>query len=178
MPGTVGAVIDPDRWLADEAVRRAVDERRARQWDELVTSSGSTLAGVLVDAAEAGGEVTLETVTGRTVTVRVTAVAADHIRVSAPDGAVGILRLGAVATVAGGPPGPGSGRRGPDPRDLVEALAGLAEERPEVVVRIAGRTEPLRGRLDAVGVDVCTIRQPHRAVRVATGAVTEVWWDT
>jgi hypothetical protein len=150
---------DPFAELADRA--RAEAASRARRRERSLTqqaAEAATLAGTLLDLAEAGSPVVIRTAAGRTHRGDIVSVGRDYCRVAVAGGTV-YVALGAVVAVRPERrhPSPAAGDR-PPPLDLHlgEALARLAPERPRIMV-VAGTGEALSGELVAVGVDVLTL---------------------
>lgn len=150
---------DPFAELADRA--RAEAAGRARRRERALAQQAAeraTLAGTLVDLAEAGTPVAVRTTSGRTHRGVVVAVGRDYCSLAVPGGTVHVA-LGALAVIRPEQvtPAPASGDR-PPPLDLTlaEALARLVGERPRVVLVAAGG-EPLGGELVAVGAEVATV---------------------
>jgi hypothetical protein len=144
-------LLDDARGEASAASRGR--ERLLRQAAE----EGATLVGTLLDLAEAGAHATVRTTDGRTQQGAIRLVGADFF---ALDGDVWIA-LAAVATVRPNPGEhhpPASGDRHPatDLR-LLEALAGIAPERPRLAIVTDGG-DVVAGELRSVGADVVTLR--------------------
>lgn len=137
--------------LLDRA--RAADALAARARERLlrtVAEEGATLAGTLVDLAEAGAEVRVRTTFGRPASGPVRFVGSDFAVV----GDVWV-RLSAIVAVLGAS-SPAAGDRAPSDVLLSEALHRIATERPRVALATPG--EVLAGELVAAGVDVVTVR--------------------
>jgi hypothetical protein len=136
-----------DRARADEARRTRSRQRWLRQQAE----EDAGLVGTLVDLAEAGLAVTVQTTSGRTHHGVLAAVATDFVvlgGVVVPTAAIALLRAAATPT---------GDRPPPVELGLRELLAGASGHRPRVRVGVAGTDQPLVGELRAVGVDVVTI---------------------
>jgi hypothetical protein len=165
--------------LLDEArgADAASSRRRARQLEAAATE-GATLAGTLLDLAEAGTSVSVGTTAGRTHHGVVRLVGTDFVVLGGGDGE-SWLATASVTTVRTTPDErarPASGDRPAVDLRLVEALGRVAEGRPELVVLLVGG-EQLAGRLWAVGQDVVTVALAgdHRAlVYVSAPAVLGV----
>jgi hypothetical protein len=175
--------VDPLLELLDEA--RAGDASAARvreRWLRRQAEDGATLAGTLLDLAERGAPVSVRTTTGRTSHGAIAAVGTDFVVLQSEEGRDTCLRLQAVAAVR-----PAVGERhavatgdrlAPLDLLLVEVLAGLAPDRPRLVVLAGG--DLVAGELRAVGVDVVTLRldgdRPSLCY-IAAGAMDEVVVD-
>jgi hypothetical protein len=172
-------VVDELVRLLDDArgVEAAGSRRRARRLEAAATE-GATLAGTLLDLAEAGTSVAVGTTAGRTHHGVVLLVGTDFVVVGGGAGE-SWLATACVTTVRPGPEErgrPASGDRPAIDLRLVEALGRVADDRPELVVLLVGG-EQLAGRLWAVGQDVITVALAgdHRAlVYVSAPAVLGV----
>lgn len=171
---------DPHLDLLDDArLADALAERsRDRSLRQRATDTAS-LAGTLRDLAERATPVVVATVGGRRHRGQVRGVAADHVVLDTPAGRVH-LRREVLATIrpqhgAAAPPAQGE-RDAVDDLLLGEVLARIVGERPTVVLGFDGATESVRGRLDAVGEDVATVRVDGggELVYVPIPSVTEV----
>lgn len=150
---------DPFAELADRA--RAEAASRARRRERALAQQAAeraTLAGTLVDLAEAGTPVALRTTAGRTHRGAVVAVGRDYCSLAVAGGTVHVA-LAAVGVVRPeqAVAAPASGDR-PPALDLTlgEALSRLLAERPRVMLVVAGG-EPVVGELVAVGAEVATV---------------------
>lgn len=169
---------DPDRLVADERVAEAVEARRRQHATRRRGEDDARLSGVLAGLVEHGGHVTVRTRAGGHWQGPVLAVGRDHCVVAAVDGEA-VLRLSGIVSVT--PPVDavsGSAqdtRRFDDGEGFVARLRPAADERAEVVLRLDGPDEVVRGHLLAVGEDLVTVRlEGDRGVRyLALAAVTD-----
>lgn len=179
-----GLVARLERWAAEARVTEAASARSRERWLRQQAGDAATVTGTLVDLSERGATVVLRTREGRRHRGRVTAVATDFVVVAADAGGLVLVALDAVASFgASGDSESDLLRRAGGDRPpavdltLAAALAGLAGERPAVAVVTAGRGDPVRGELAAVGEDVATVRPdgaPRATVHVPLAAVSEV----
>jgi len=162
---------------AEEAVRsRGIERTLLHQ-----AAAGASVAGLLLDLAEEGAEVSIRMTSGRAHQGAVRAVGRDFAVVGPPE-AQNCLVLDAIAAIRRRP-----GRRSPDASgdrpparhlSLAAYLGGLAADRPRVAIVAAGEPAMLVGELRAVGRDVATVRlegQPPVTVYVALASVSEVF---
>lgn len=176
----------------DAALRRLVEDERARYaaTDRGVTrrlreqaAEESTIAGTLLDLAEAGVGVGVRTTSGRLHQGVVRGVGGDFCALRLGSGRWLYVAAEAVASVrveAGVGDGDPGTRHDVLDRRLEEVLALLAPERPRVMVWSGTDPDPVVGELRAVGIDLVTVRLdgPRRAAcHVRLGAVSEVAVD-
>lgn len=159
---------DPHLRLLDDARQaQAVADRSQRRLLQEADEQDATFLGSLQDAAEAGGQVVLETTVGRRVRGTVRALAADHVVVDGEHGTAWV-RLSAVTVLRGPSPAGGRGARGgvragggerPDRPDVpfARALRSAVEHRPTVEVVFAGGAST-RGVAVGAGRDVLTLQ--------------------
>lgn len=166
-----------EAWAAAARVEAAAASRAREFWLRRVAEEGATLAGLLIDLAEAGGEVGV-IAGGRPVHGRIVAVAEDFIAMRSSAGPLVLLPLTTITTVrpARGSAEPATGDR-PPAADATFAgvLGGLAAERPRVQLHTANDAA-LAGVLVASGDDVVSLRLDGAAgvAYVATGRVVDV----
>jgi hypothetical protein len=164
---------------------RAADAARSRMRERTLRDAAgadATLAGILLDFAEAEARVAARTVFGRTVHGRVAVVASDAVVIESEAGLPTYLRLDGVAWVrrqpGSAPRADVSGDRPPPRTATFSALVGaLAGERPRVALAVLGEAALLSGELRAAGSDVLTLRldgDPPVTVYVALAQVSEV----
>lgn len=181
---SVGLARDPTVDLLDEgSVDAAVAARLARRRNEQVEADIATFVGMLRDVAERRVGVTVHGDDDRRFQGIVIAVAADHLVMVTPARQRVCLRLEAVHLVRVEPGSAAAVPRGDRPAAqdllLVERLARWLDDPPHVAMYIAGRDEPIRGRLVAVGEDVVTVRgdHDHHPTWIAAAAVRCVATD-
>lgn len=169
---------DPTVTLRDDAsVEDAVAQRLARRHLEQAESDFATFLGLLRDVAERGVDVTVHGDDDRRFQGVVIAVAGDHIVVDTPARQRLHLRLDAIQMVRVEPGHdaaiPRGDRTAAQDVLLLERMARWLDEPPYVALFVAGRPDPVRGRLVAVGDDVITIRGDHdrHASWIPAGAV-------
>lgn len=145
----------------DEALRTAVEARGDQRLLTRVASESATFAGTLLDLAERRVGATLLLQDDHAVQGLVVSVAPDHVVLATDADQHTHVRTEAIvaARVDHDVHVPvAQGHR--DVRDglrLMERLTRWEEERPVLAVVVQGRTEPLRGRLVAVGEDVISL---------------------
>jgi hypothetical protein len=172
---------DIDRLLADLARwtgdRRASDEahsRREEAWLRRQAEEEARFTGLVLDLAEQGATVTVQTTAGRRHHGTVVAVADDFLVLDAHRPV--LLAYRAIAVVRSTAAVAGPSRVAPLGTRLVHALAGIAADRPRVLLVVDG-SEPLHGELRSVGHDILALRLdgPDGAVlHVRLDAVGEV----
>jgi hypothetical protein len=156
-----------DRFLDEARLAEAARARQQERWLRQVDEEGASLVGVLVDLAEGGGAVALETVVGvHRGCIHVVAhdfcilrsergevwVAYDSLSVVRPD----VAARQAIA----------SGNRVAADLQLVDGLAALLAERPRLTLLLeAGRR--VTGTLVGVGLDVISVRLEGETAPVA-----------
>lgn len=161
-----GRVSDPTVDLRDRAtVDDAVATRRSRRQLEHVESELATFVGTLRNLAERGVGLTVACEDDRRFQGVVLAVATDHVVMATPAGQRVHLLLDAVHAVHVEPEAtagiPRSSRDAAQDLLLLERMARWLDDRPDVALFLAGRPEPVSGRLVAVGEDVVTISRDH-----------------
>jgi hypothetical protein len=152
------------RWAADDRARAAAAARTSERWLRQQDAEAATVAGTLVDLAEAGSEVTL-IVGSRRLAGRLVGVASELCVIEARSGVASVVAtthltavVPAAGTGRGHRDGPATGGRGAAmTTTLVDALAGFTAEGAPVRLWLAGG-ETLTGELIATGVDVVTLR--------------------
>jgi hypothetical protein len=185
LPGA-GLGSDPDRdlearlttWTADARTDERIASRRREQWLRTAAREEATFAGVLVDLAEGGHPVALETRSGRRHTGLVRSVTAEIVQVeTGSDGTVLLRTAALVGLRAASPSRTVTGVARPLAHlTLAEAIARFAEDRPRVAVVTAGGGT-VSGVLEAVGLDVLVVRpetQHSTTVYVPVDGVDEV----
>jgi hypothetical protein len=175
---TTSPATDPTVRLRDDgSVEDAVAARRARHHFAQVESELATFVGTLRELAERGVEVTIRGDDDRGFQGVVLAVATDHVVMATPPGQRVHMLLDAIHTVRVEPGSragiPRSSREAAQDLLLLERLDRWLDDPPDVAIFVAGRIDPVRGRLTAVGDDVLTIRDDHdeHPTWIAAGAV-------
>lgn len=170
---------DLARWSADRRVDAAARSRSDEAWLRRQDEEEARFTGLLVDLAESRVPVTIRTANGRQHHGVVEAVADDFLVLRAATGRAVLLPYRSVAVLRPSvAEGPGSARRPPLGTRLVHALAGMAVDRPRVLLVVDG-DETVTGELVSVGVDIATVRldgtgTPPAVVHVRVDAVAEV----
>ncbi len=165
------------RWTASGAVDQAAVERARQRWLQQQIGESATLAGALADHAEAGRRVAVSTLSGRRTSGVVTAVGVDFVVIREANLGEVMIPLTRLAVVRSAP-GEAEAVGDQTPRYemvMAHALAQLAIERPSVLV--AAGNEAVRGELQTVGSDVCTVlvNGPQRnSVHIAFVAIDHV----
>lgn len=136
--------------------------RRRRRMLQRAEGEEQTLAGLLHRLAEARAAVVVATRDGRTHRGVATAVGADFLATTADTGLPLLVRRDAIASVRLGPgQRPVSAGTAPAPaRDvhLLELLAELAPDGPQISVQVDGDASGMTGQLVAAGRDLVTVR--------------------
>lgn len=168
--------------LVDDVMHDEVVRRRAfRRGIADRAAESATWAGTLRDLAERRSAMTVHLVGGRVHRGRLTAVAADHLVVTG-DGPVTVLvATSAVRSLrpqADLPRASAQGdRRAGDDRTLTEALDELLAHDTDVVVGLQGVVDPVRGKAEALGEDILTVRTPAGgAVLAPIHAIADITW--
>lgn len=169
---------DADAWAAEQRADAAIAGRSRSRWLARQAAEEATFAGVLVDLAERGDEVVVRTRAGRSHRGRLTLVSEALVVIETASARVAVPfdRMGAVRRDGASTEGPTGDRRPIGGPALGTWLAALVGDRPIVALSLDGDSEPLRGELLAVGVDVVTLRLGARAttVHVRLQSVSEV----
>ena len=149
---------DLGAWAAEARVDDVIVQRRRTVWLRRQAEEEATLAGVLVDLAEQGRAVSVQTAAGHHHRGRITIVGRDLVGLSSPEGLVALVRLGAVVAVR---PQPGTPKvTGDGPLDLTTTLrrelTELHHDRARVVLTLPG-AQTVVGALEGVGLDVVSV---------------------
>ncbi len=148
------------RFLADQRVDDAAAARTREHWLRQMSGEDGTFAGTLLDLAEQRRPVVVATTNGRRHRGELRAVGLDFCVVAGAHGQVLVARraITSVRTERGpGLPVPAGDRSVAVGAELVTTLAGLAADRPRVlVVTLAG--EALAGELRGVNIDSLSLR--------------------
>lgn len=169
---------DLARWAGDRRSDEAAQSRSQEQWLRRQAEEAARFTGLALDLAEQGVSVGVATTTGRRHHGAVVAVAEDFMVVHAPGGHAVFLPYRALTVVraSASDVGTPSARVAPLGARLVHALAGLAADRPRVLLVLEGG-ETISGELTSVGVDVLAVRidaTPPAVVHARVDAVCEV----
>jgi hypothetical protein len=173
-----------EEWSAAARAREATDARSRERSLRRQAAEEATLAGHLMDLAEAGSTVILRTTTGRRHHGAVVAVGYDFVSVSSPTGRTVYVAIDAVAVVQPtararrSPEALGSARPVTTELTLAEALREAAADRPRAQLRLRGGPEDaLTGELRSVGLDVLGIvtdGDPTAPAYVRLASVSEI----
>lgn len=170
--------LSPEASLQTLVASDAVNARQRRHWGRQEDRETTTLVGLLVNLAEWGGDVSLDVDGGRRFVGALRGVGADVATLHGRDGRALVISLDYVSLVR-----PQASDRtehtGDRPATLNalfnEVLAELSTDRPSVAVHL-GRGEPVQGRLQWCGLDVCCLRSgtPAQPVYVPLMAIAAV----
>ena len=165
-------------WAGERRGRAAARSRQDEAWLRRQAEEEARFTGMALDLAEQGEGITIRTTTGRQHHGNVVVVAEDFLVVRVAGGAPVLLPYAAVAVLRPPPgavaPDASSSRRPLLGTRFVQALAGLAADRPRIGV-VVGGGEAMNGELRSVGADVLTLRLEGGAtVYVRVDALTEV----
>jgi hypothetical protein len=153
-------------WLDDLKANAAVRSRARRPWLVRQAAGEQTVLGLLSDLRDARHPMVVETVAPARHRGLVHVVGPDVVVVRTDQGADVVVPLVAVAGVRLGPAGAratgGPARRSRSEARLMTVLGALADAEAPVVTRPRGGNEPLRGRLEAVGSQIITVRLEGR----------------
>jgi hypothetical protein len=167
---------DADAWAAEQRADAAIAGKSRSRWLARQAAEEATFAGVLVDLSERGEEVVVRTGAGRSHRGRLTLVSEALVVIETASARVAVPfdRMGAVRREGDFTEGPTGDRHPIGGPALGTWLAALVGDRP--IVALSLDSEPLRGELLAVGVDVVTLRLGARAttVHVRLQSVSEV----
>jgi len=157
-------------------VDEAAAARARERWLRQQAGEEATLVGVLLDLAERGTAVVVESAGGRRQRATITAVAEDFCALRTDQGGDALVAYAGVDSVAPLDDVASSGDR-PRALDmtLIEAIAVMAAERPRVLV-VARDGTSRAGELTSVGRDVVTMRTDGtpRHVYLPVSAIAEV----
>lgn len=150
---------DPWQDLLDDARAQEAGAARGRErWLRQAAAEDATLAGVLLDLAEARAEATVQSSSGRAHRGRVVLVGSDVVAVETSPGPLALVALRSVVSVcpeAG--PGPVGSRPAPEGPGLLDLLATAAAD-DEIVLLTGPSGATVRGVLAGVGADVVALR--------------------
>jgi hypothetical protein len=165
-----------EAWLAELQVEEAAHGRARTAWLLRQAAEEGTFIGVLLDLAERGQSIALETASARHHAGSLVALGRDFFALRGRHDHLVLLRYTAVASVRAGPhAAPTIGdRRAAATATLLGALTALAGAGRRIIVPAGGGTA-VQGELHAVGVDVMTVRLDDRsAVYVPLASVGEL----
>ena len=159
-PAGTGLLGRLSAWAATARVDEAVQARAREAFLRRTAGEGATFAGILLDLAERGGAVVVTVAGGRRHRGLLRVVGADFLVLVTDQGSQVLVARGGVVSVR--PDARASPVSGDRPLALAagtaEVLAMLAEDRPRVLVVVAGDGEGVAGELRAVGQDVLVLR--------------------
>jgi hypothetical protein len=173
---------DPYVGLTDHATLRGAVAERGRERDRRDRAAEvATWDGTLRDLAERGAHLVVRTAGDRMHRGILLAVGIDHVAVRLANGATVMIAADTVRSVR---PEPGSvapvamgDRERSQDRTLVEALAVVIEDRPDVVLGLRDTVDPVAGTVVGLGDDVVTVRlsgADRATVYLPLAAVREV----
>ncbi len=170
--------LSPEASLQTLIASDAVGARQRRYWGRQEDRETTTLVGLLVNLAEWGGEISLDVDGARRFVGALCGVGADVAMLRGRDGRALVISLDYVSLVR-----PQASDRkehtGDRPATLSavfhEVLAELSADRPSVAIHL-GHGEPVQGRLQWCGVDVCCLHSgtPTQSVYVPLMAIAAV----
>ena len=150
-----------ERWAGEARVDAAAASRAREHSLRRQAEEDATVAGVLVDLAEAAIPVRVHLRSGGTVSGTIRAVGVDVVAVEhgGPDGALSLVALGAVASVrtGAGARAVAGDRAVVSTLRLVDVLAGVAGERASVLVHTDDGAA-VAGEARGLGRDVLVVR--------------------
>ncbi len=158
------------QWAAEQRAGDAVGARGRVGWLHRQAAEAATLPGVLIDLAERGAPVTLETLGGPCQGV-VEVVTSGLCALRRPGGGVALVALEAVTALRGTDEAATGDRTPAVELDMAGALSALAADRCEVTVVLPGGAEAA-GVLETVGIDLVCLRGDQGSVLVALDAIT------
>jgi len=170
------AGVELEAWVARLRAGEEIEARRREVWARQQLSEDATLAGVMVDLAERGPHVVVDSCRGSR-TLRIVAVGRDFC--AGVDRSRWVLvALGAVESIRSTSASlqPGGHRAHTLDVTLAEALSDLLADRPRLTMATtSGRL--VSGELRAVGADVVTVRtesDPPGVAHVVLDRIVEV----
>ena len=170
--------LTPEIALQTLIASEAVSARQRRHWGRQEDRETTTLVGLLVNLVEWGGDISLDVDGGRRFVGALRGVGADVAMLRGRDGRAVLISLDYVSLVR-----PSASDRqehtGDRPATLSavfhEVLAELSTDRPSVAIHL-GQGEPVQGRLQWCGLDVCCLHSgtPTQSVYVPLMAIAAV----
>ncbi|MFA9432657.1 hypothetical protein [Egicoccus sp. AB-alg2] len=154
---------DPYLQLTDRAAHEAAVRSRAeRRRRQALAAGTATWLGTLRDLAERRAIVVLQVRGGRPLRGLLVALSSDHLVLVTASGGRVHLRLSAVRTARpepgrGAPPASGD-REAPSTATIEDVLDALAEEGGSAALLLGDVVDPVRGRIEAIGEDVVSLR--------------------
>lgn len=164
--------------LGGASADRAFDERQSRRWQHQVDEESATWEGTLLDLAERGTQVALDTTRGGRVVGHLTGVGTDVVvlsRGNAPD--LWLRRASIVSLSLLERTLVSSGSREAKSVTLQALIFSAAAFRPAISMVLTGQIAVINGVLMSCGVDVCLVRtdsEVRRNIVVHLAAVDEV----
>lgn len=166
-----------ERWLAGGRVDDAASARSKAHWLGQQLSETASISSMLLDLAESRTQIRLAIVPSSVLVVSVVTVGIDFVIAVDGHGQEHIISIGSIQRIemAQGKP-PIGAQREVAQIGLLEVLALVTEERPEVVVhdRLGSGA---RGELTRVGLDHVVLRvreSDYRSIVIATNAIARV----
>ena len=169
---------DPAEWLSELRRRGAIDERRRQRWLETAMHESATMAELLRELAATQADVVVETSAGGRHAGSISLVGVDVVVVS-NGGRSTVVTLAAVAAVRS--TRHRQRRTGVDVAagvdvTLLELLADRLDDRPDLVVTVAGG-QRITGQLATVGHDLVVVHPDTpepQSVHVAAATIVDV----
>jgi hypothetical protein len=169
---------DLARFAATTRVGAAVRARSRERWLRQQVLESTTVAGACWSLAEAGRPLAVTTVGGRTHQGVVRSLGEDFVSLVVASGQEVLVPLAMVAVLVPGRDDMPTGRPVRPGTSLVEAVAHLAAERPQVAVWCSGADAPVVGELWGTSAEVAMIIPTHgereRVAYVRLSAVVEL----
>lgn len=180
-----GLLADLSRWTAEARAEEAARSRAKESWLHRQAAEEATWAALTMDLAEQAAPVVVHSVHGRSHQGRLVAVGADFVLLAPTDSSATaratFLPTHAVALLRPGPgmrwtPSAGSRQAAQPGARLADVLAGVALERPRVVVG-TGSGDTIAGELSWAGTDIAGLRvhaEPRSVLAVRLSALSEL----
>ncbi len=148
-----------ERWLATARADDAAAARARERWLRQMAEESSSFAGVLLDLAERGAPVIVQTRGGRRHRGTIIVVGVDFVALHTAQRADLLVAYTGIASVrTDGVSAPVGDRQVTFALDLAEAVAALASDRPRVLVHAGADGEGTSGELRSAGEDVVTVQ--------------------
>lgn len=180
-----GLLTDLSRWTAEARAEEAARSRAKESWLHRQAAEEATWAALVLDLAEQAAPVVVQSIHGRSHQGRLAAVGADFLLLAAtdpsaanratflPTQAIALLRPGLGVRWA---PSAGDRQAGGQGVRLADVLAGVAADRPRVIIG-TGAAGTITGELVWAGVDLAGVRldsEPPAVVAVRISALSEL----